>query len=113
MSYWRSFPGIKVDLTTEFGVVGGLGVTLFICAIVALATLVFEKHRHGKILSYNETTSQTHGWKRLIKGHWPILAVILLLVLANFLTLTLAGPPLGRDKRFCFMGIKSFDLNWR
>lgn len=105
IAFWRALPGIRVDLTTEFGVIGGLGVTLAICAAVALTTLLFEKRRHGKILSYKNDGA--HGWQRLLKGHWPILAVILLLVLANFLTLLLAGRPWGVTSGFVLWGSKA------
>lgn len=107
IAFWRSFPGVRVDLTTEFGVAGGLGVTLLICAAVAFATLIFEKRRHGKILSYNRESQKTRDWKRLVQGHWPILAVILLLVFANFLTLLLAGRPWGVTSAFVLWGSKA------
>ena len=104
IAYWRSLPGAAVNLTTEFGVGGGLVVTLLICAAVAIATLFFEKRRYGKILSYDEGTLQTQGWKNIVQGKWPIFAVILLLVLANFLTLTLAGRPWGVTSAFVLWG---------
>lgn len=110
IAFWRSLPGVTIDLTTEFGVIGGLSVTLLICAGVALATLVFEKRRHGKILSYKETYNQTQGWKRFVQGQWPILAVILLLVLGNFLTLLLAGRPWGVTSAFALWGSKALTL---
>lgn len=110
IAFWRALPGVSVDLTTEFGVAGGLGVTLSICALVALATLIFEKRRHGKILSSRKEGKSAHGWKRLFKGHWPILSVILLLVLANFLTLLLAGRPWGVTSGFVLWGSKALSL---
>ena len=118
IAFWRSLPGVTVDLTSEFGGVGGLGITLLISAIVVVATLIFEKHRHGKILSYKNDGTQTLGWKRLVKGYWPISAVILILVLGNFLTLLLAGRPWGVSGAFALWGSKiltiaGYDLtNW-
>ena len=111
IAFWRSLPNVSVDLTSQFGVVGGLGLTLSICAFVALITLVFEKRRHGKVLAYNEEKDDgVRGWKRLVKGHWPILSVILLLVLANFLTLLLAGRPWGVTSAFVLWGSKALSL---
>lgn len=110
IAFWRSLPGVRVNLTTEFGVIGGLSVTLLICAGIALATVVFEKRRHGKVLSYHDGTGLTQGWKRIIKGQWPILAVILLLVLGNFLTLLLAGRPWGVTSAFALWGSKALNM---
>ncbi len=106
LAFWRALPGVRVNLTTEFGVVGGLGFTLLICAAIAISTLIIEKRRHGKILSYTEEGKQTQGWNKLVKGHWPILAVVLILVLANFLTLLLAGRPWGVSGAFALWGAK-------
>lgn len=110
IEFWRSLPGVRVSLTTEFGVVGGLVVTLLICAAVAFATLVFERKRHGKILSYREEQVNSLGWRRLLRGPWPIIAVILLLVLANFLTLYLAGRPWGVTSAFVLWGSKALTV---
>ena len=41
IAFWRALPGVPINLTTEFGVAGGLTITLFICAAVAFATLFF------------------------------------------------------------------------
>lgn len=110
IAFWRALPGVKINLTAEFGVAGGLGVTLFICAVVAIITLVIEKRRHGKILPYKSEKTKTQGWQRLVKGQWPILAVILLLVLANFLTLNLAGRPWGVTSAFVLWGSKFLSI---
>lgn len=110
IEFWRSLPGVRVSLTSEFGVMGGLSVTLLICAGVALATLIFEKKRHGKILSQSDEQVNSLGWRRLISGPWPIIAVILLLVLANFLTLYLAGRPWGVTSAFVLWGSKTLTM---
>ena len=109
ISFWRSLPGVSIDLTVEFGVVGGLCITMFICVAIAFTTLIFEKRRHGKVLAYDEGMLSP-GWKRFIKGQWPILAVIVLLVLANFLTLLLAGRPWGVTSAFTLWGSKLLNI---
>ncbi len=111
IEFWRSLPGVPVSLTSEFGVMGGLSVTLLICAGVATSTLVFEKKRHGKILSHREGQVNSLGWRRLINGPWSIIAVILLLVLANFLTLYLAGRPWGVTSAFVLWGSKTLTMS--
>ena len=106
IEYWRSIPGISVDLTNEFGVFGGLSVTLLICAAVALFTIIFEKRRHGKVLPFDDD-AQNLNWKNMIMGNWPLIAVVLLLVLANFLTLMIAGRPWGVTSAFVLWGSKA------
>ncbi|MCC3859997.1 YeeE/YedE family protein [Pseudemcibacter aquimaris] len=103
--FWRSLPGVRVNLTNEFGLAGGLGVTLLICALIVLATLHFEKKRHGRILK-NETDNSFSSIADVLKGNWPILAVVGGLVLANFLTLSLAGRPWGVSSAFSLWGAK-------
>ena len=112
IAFWRALPNFRVDLTSQFGVVGGLGLTLSICGSIAIITLIFEKRRHGKVLAYNEGNDEgVQGWKKLLNGHLPILSVILLLVLANFLTLLLAGRPWGVTSAFVLWGSKALSLS--
>jgi uncharacterized membrane protein YedE/YeeE len=110
IAFWRALPGVRVDLTTEFGVPGGLLITLLLCATVIGLTLFFEKRRHGKVRLFIEDENQNNilnsGFKRILKGNWPILAVIVLLVVANFLTLLLAGRPWGVTSAFTLWGSK-------
>lgn len=106
IEFWRALPGVRVDLTSEFGVFGGLSVTLFICAAVALFTIFFEKRRHGKVLPFNDD-NQKLSVKTIIRSNWPLIAVVFLLVLANFLTLLLAGRPWGVTSAFVLWGSKA------
>ncbi len=107
LPFWQSLPALRVDLTNEFGVFGGLSVTLILCALVALVTLGFEKKRHGKILAFHDEATLSQGWQRLYKGYWPVVAVIGLLILANFLTLAFAGRPWGVTSAFALWGSKA------
>lgn len=94
INFWRSLPGIRISLTNEFGVLGGLGITLLICASVYGLSLLFEKKPQS-------TT----------KAYWPIITVILLLVLGNFLTLAIAGRPWGVTSAFALWGSKALTLS--
>ncbi|MCB2091578.1 MAG: YeeE/YedE family protein [Alphaproteobacteria bacterium] len=106
IAFWRSLPGMRISLTDEFGVIGGLGVTILICATVAFITLIYEKRHHGRILPFNGEDKTPMTLQRVISGNWPLIAVILLLVLANFLTLMLAGRPWGVTSAFVLWGSK-------
>ncbi|MDG1708030.1 MAG: YeeE/YedE family protein, partial [Emcibacteraceae bacterium] len=110
IEFWRSLPGVRVDLTSEFGVTGGLSITLVICATVIGLTLFFEKRRYGKVKLFIEDHVHNNKALSIIKGNWPILAVIILLVLANYLTLLIAGRPWGVTSAFTLWGSKLLAL---
>lgn len=91
-------------LSKVLGVIPALILSFVIFAVIAAATVFFEKKRHGSLEV--EPQSQYHGWKRFLKGPWPLIWGGLILTL-NFATLVLAGRPWGRDFCACSLGCKS------
>lgn len=117
LAYWRSLPGVEVNLIADLGMTGGLGVTLLICASVFIATLIFEKRKNQQ--SQQKPTNLTFKQNSylFLKNHWPILTVVLTLALANFLTLFIAGRPWGVSGAYSLWGAKlitatGIDLNF-
>jgi hypothetical protein len=92
MPWWLSqTPSLgSVSLLKELGLPGALGLQLGLFAVIALATVVLEKRRHGR-LSAGMGTPGRKGWRRLLQGPWPLVWGALLLALLNAATLWLAG----------------------
>ena len=76
-------------------------------AVIALATVYFEKKRHGA-LEIGSTPSE-FGWKRfyVVPGHWFKAD---LLTLLNFATLALAGRPWGVTSALAVWAAKAASL---
>ncbi len=102
-SVWQYAPGFApVALSANFGVVGGIALSLLLFCAVWLLAARHEKARHGSI---------EHGWGPLssrawLTGPWPLLAGALALALVNIATLLLAGRPWGVTSAFALWGAK-------
>lgn len=106
LAYWRSLPGVEVNLIADLGVSGGLGVTLLICTLVISTTLIFEKRKSSNSHHKNASRNVKQNAYLFLKTHWPILTVVITLVLVNFLTLFIAGRPWGVSGAYSLWGAK-------
>ena len=68
-------------------------VSFALFALIAAITIIFEKKRHGTLEV--EPKPQDIGFKRFLRGPWPLIWGGILLTLLNFATLSLAGRPWG------------------
>ncbi|RBL66455.1 YeeE/YedE family protein, partial [Pseudomonas sp. MWU13-2625] len=86
------------------GVGTALGVCLCLFALVAVLAQTLEKRRHGSLEA--PVASQHQGWRRLLRGPWPLVWGAVALALLNFATLALAGRPWGITSAFALWGAK-------
>ncbi|MGE8538713.1 MAG: YeeE/YedE family protein [Acinetobacter sp.] len=94
LDWWFALPHLEpISLVQSLGVLPGLLVSFIVFAIIAAATVYFEKKRHGRLEV--EPSSEYQGWKRFIRGPWPLIWGGIILTLLNFATLALAGRPWG------------------
>jgi len=94
LDWWFNLPHIApISIVTSLGVIPALIINFVLFAIIALATIYFEKKRHGSLEI--EAKSNTQGWKRFLRGPWPLIWGGIILTLLNFATLALAGRPWG------------------
>ncbi len=106
-TWWQSLPAFQpVSLVREFGVGGGLVVSLALFAAIATFTVVMEKRRHGGL---ERAPAIDAGNRRWLTGPWPLLFGAVALALLNFATLALAGRPWGITSAFALWGAKGFE----
>ncbi len=102
-SLWQGVPGLApFSLSANFGVIGGIGISLVLFALVWASTVVYEKRCHGT-LEHDRNTDKPYSW---LRGPWPLIAGALALAAVNTSTLLLAGRPWGVTSAFALWGAK-------
>src|SRR5690606_2848292 len=94
LGWWFNLPHLApISVVESFGVIPALVLSFIIFGLIATATVYFEKKRHGSLEA--EPVSEHQGWKRFLRGPWPLIWGGIILTLLNFATLALAGRPWG------------------
>ncbi|HJF27561.1 MAG TPA: YeeE/YedE family protein [Acinetobacter lwoffii] len=94
LDWWFNLPHLApISVVESFGVIPALVLSFIIFGLIATATVYFEKKRHGSLEA--EPVSEYQGWKRFLRGPWPLIWGGIILTLLNFATLALAGRPWG------------------
>ncbi|MCO8042278.1 YeeE/YedE family protein [Acinetobacter bohemicus] len=94
LDWWFNLPHLApISVVESFGVIPALVLSFIIFGLIAAATVYFEKKRHGSLEA--EPVSEYQGWKRFLRGPWPLIWGGIILTLLNFATLALAGRPWG------------------
>ncbi|MBC2654017.1 YeeE/YedE family protein [Pseudomonas sp. MSSRFD41] len=105
VDWWFALPSLPpISIVQSFGVGPALGLSLCLFALIAMLTQVLEKRRHGSLEAPVGSTHQ--GWRRLLRGPWPLVWGAVALALLNFATLALAGRPWGITSAFALWGAK-------
>ncbi|CAB4570028.1 MAG: YeeE/YedE family protein [Actinobacteria bacterium] len=100
--FWTTGSGFQkiadpVSLRTEFGLWGGVAVSLAIIATIAVvAELIIRRRRPPAI----EAVPSTVGVARILRGSWPLWAGAIVLAVLNALVLLTTGRPWGVTSAF-------------
>lgn len=106
IQWWFDLPHFEpISLVKSFGVVPALLLNFVLFAVIAAVTVYFEKKRHGSLEVEPQSTNQ--GWKRFLRGPWPLVWGGIILTLLNFATLALAGRPWGVTSALAVWAAKS------
>lgn len=109
LDWWFALPHLEpISLVESLGVLPGLLLSFIVFAIIAAATVYFEKKRHGSLEI--EPRSEYQGWKRFVRSPWPLIWGGIILTLLNFATLALAGRPWGVTSALAVWGAKGATL---
>jgi uncharacterized membrane protein YedE/YeeE len=106
LPWWLEQPAWQpIALGSEFGVAGGIAVTLIGLALLALVTVWFERRRHGGLEAAKPAPRQ--GLDRVLHGPWPLLWGAVALAVLNIATLLVAGHPWSITYAFGLWGAKA------
>jgi uncharacterized membrane protein YedE/YeeE len=108
LPWWDATPHLKpVLLIDALGWAPALALNLAAFAAIAALTVALERRRHGA-LAAGDAAAPRHGWRRFLRGPWPLLWGAVALALGNYATLALAGRPWGITSGFALWGAKLY-----
>ncbi|USK93738.1 YeeE/YedE family protein [Rossellomorea marisflavi] len=99
-----SFKPFSLATSTGLGYTGAWIVSLIFFALVAWVTLRIEKVKNPPRMAALPTAK---GWKRVVRGSWPLMAAAVVLAVLNALTLMTRGTPWGITSAFALWGSKA------
>ena len=99
-----SLPPISLAESTDLGYFGAWAVQLVIFVIIYLVLVKIAKKKNPPMMKPLATTK---GWKKVIRGSWPLFAAAIVLAVLNALTLTVRGTPWGITSAFALWGGKA------
>lgn len=109
LDWWFNLPHLApISVVEQLGVVPAIIVNFILFTIIAIVTVILEKKRHGSLEA--EPQAETQGWKRFIRGPWPLVWGGIALTLLNFATLALAGRPWGVTSALAVWAAKFVDM---
>ncbi|OOH21707.1 YeeE/YedE family protein [Pseudomonas aeruginosa] len=105
VGWWFALPSLPpISLVAELGLAPALVLSLAVFIGIAGVTVRMEKARHGTLET--PPSAEWRGWRRFLRGPWPLVWGTLALALLNFVTLYLAGRPWGITSAFALWGAK-------
>ncbi len=103
--WWFDQPSLgSVSLLQSFGLGGAIAIQLATFGAIAGLTVLLERRRHGRLAV--DGSSSSGGWRRFVRGPWPLAWGALGLAVLNFATLAVAGHPWGVTYGFTLWGAK-------
>jgi uncharacterized protein len=99
-----SFEPISLATSTGLGYFGAWAVSIVLFGFITWITLRIEKKKNPPRMAALPTTQ---GWKRVLRGSWPLIAAAVVLAVLNALTLMTRGNPWGITSAFALWGSKA------
>ncbi|WP_199880782.1 YeeE/YedE family protein [Bacillus massiliglaciei] len=101
-----SLPAISLAESTGLGYLGAWFVQIVAFAVIYWITILIAKKKNPPMMKPLATTK---GWKKVIRGSWPLFTAAIVLAVLNALTLTVRGTPWGITSAFALWGGKGLD----
>jgi len=112
MPWWLATPSLgSISLAKTLGLPAALALQLGLFALIALATVLVERRRHGGLgiglASGAVPAARPRLLRRVLQGPWPLVWGAVLLALLNVATLALAGHPWTISFGYTLWGAKA------
>ncbi len=92
LGWWLSLPRTQaLSLAAMVGWIEAAALQIAVFAALIAATVWIERRRHGAL--ERADPGPRRGWRRLLRGPWPLLWGAVALALLNVATLVIAGHP--------------------
>lgn len=98
-----AFEPISLATSTGLGYGGAWAVSIAFFGLIAWITVIVEKKRKAPKMAPLPTA---RGWKRIVRGSWPLFAAAIVLAVLNAVTLMTRGTPWGITSAFALWGSK-------
>ncbi|WP_203333768.1 YeeE/YedE family protein [Planococcus beigongshangi] len=98
-----AFEPFSLATSTGLGYGGAWLVSIVLFAVIAWVTIIIEKKRKAPKMA---PVPSEKGWKRILRGSWPLFAAAIVLAVLNALTLMTRGTPWGITSAFALWGSK-------
>ncbi|KPB06404.1 YeeE/YedE family protein [Bacillus sp. CHD6a] len=102
-----ALPPISIAESTGLGYFGGWSVQMALFAGIYWVTVQIAKRKNPPNMKPLATTT---GWRKVVRGSWPLFAAAIILALLNALTLAVRGNPWGITSAFALWGGKALML---
>lgn len=99
-----ALPPVSLATSTGLGYGGALIVQLALFALIYWITIQIAKKKNPPMMKQLPTVK---GWKKILRGSWPLFAAAIILALLNALTLSIRGNPWGITSAFALWGGKA------
>jgi uncharacterized protein len=106
-TFWMglpSLPPLSLNQIPGLGYLGALVVQLGLFAFIYWITVQIAKKKQPPMMKPLPTTV---GWKKILRGSWPLFTAAIVLALLNALTLAVKGSPWGITSAFALWGGKA------
>ncbi|WP_411332954.1 YeeE/YedE family protein [Metabacillus indicus] len=99
-----ALPPVSLATSTGLGYGGALIVQLTLFALIYWITIQIAKKKNPPMMKQLQTVK---GWKKILRGSWPLFTAAIILALLNALTLSIRGNPWGITSAFALWGGKA------
>jgi uncharacterized protein len=106
-AFWMglpSLPPLSLNQVPGLGFFGALVIQLGLFALIYWITVQIAKKKKPPMMKPLPTTV---GWKKVLRGSWPLFTAAIVLALLNALTLAVKGSPWGITSAFALWGGKA------
>ncbi|SEM63431.1 hypothetical protein SAMN05192533_104153 [Mesobacillus persicus] len=99
-----ALPAFSLAESTGLGYFGALIVQLIVLGLIYWLCVLFAKKKNPPMM---KPLATTQGWKKVVRGAWPLFGAAIVLALLNALTLMVKGSPWGITSGFTLWGGKA------